>query len=897
MSLKERLCLQEEPLFLMDGTAFIYRAFFTGRNMQRSDGFPTNVLVGISRLLLRILREEKPLYFLFVRDGHGKNFRHEIYPEYKANRDATPEDLVRQIEPVCRMVTALGFRDEETQGFEADDCMASLAARFSAERPVIIISGDKDLKQCLAPNVYIWNLAAKEEVLLSQADFQAENSITPENWPDLQAIVGDSADNIPGVPGIGPKTALKIFSYCSSLEDIRDHLEKLPPKLALKMQPHLEDMFTWRKLTRLSLDYPGEFVIDDFKVGPMDAGLLRALAKEYELVALMREIEFMLMHQGERQPVTAPRAAQSASSQSAPLLYPGAIKISGRKVSLATELPQLQAHCVALIDERRGGGKALHVAVCGYDQATGTFQASGSEPWAYEELVWQGKTADLLTWLCDASKIVVADLKPFYKGDAAVANFFAEHVGRVLDLGLACYLLRPEDRDFSWENLESHWAGSLQDGNLGSAGLALKLAKSLEARLEENGLRAMYQKLELPLVRVLAAMESVGIAIDRQAFAKFLEEVQQDLDGLTEKVYALTGMRFNLRSAQQLGDVLSKTLKLSLQGKTKGGQMSTSQQNLEKLEGAHPVILPILQFRKLEKIRSTYLDPLPKLVDAQGRLHTTFEQKATATGRLASRDPNLQNIPARGALGKRMRTCFIAAPHMVLISSDYSQIELRMLAHMSQDNALLSAFREGLDIHAHTASLIYDLPMEKISKDQRRNAKTINFGLIYGMGALKLAQELKVSLNEAKTFIASYFSRLGGLKAFYDGVVQEAKRTGYVLTLGGRRRNLPDIFSANTSLSSQAQRQAINTVIQGSAADVIKMAMLNVAKDQELQAMGARLLLQVHDELLVEVPENYAQEAGERVAQLMQAVRFGEEALLVPLVADWGYGANWGEAH
>ncbi|MBO4334936.1 MAG: DNA polymerase I [Desulfovibrio sp.] len=895
MSLKERLSLTEEPLFLMDGTAFMYRSFFTGRNMQRSDGFPTNVLVGVSRLLLRIMREEKPVYFLFVRDGHGRNFRHDIYPEYKANRDATPEDLVRQIDPVCRMVKGLGFRDEETHGFEADDCMASLAARFSGERPVIIISGDKDLKQCLAPNIYIWNIAAKEEVLISQSDFQAEYALSPEYWPDVQAIVGDSADNIPGVPGIGPKTAMKIFSYCSSLEEIRDHLDRLPPKLAQKLQPHLEAMFTWRKLTRLSLDYPGNFTIDDFKVGPMDAGALRELAKEYELVALMREIEFMLVHQGQTQPVSLRGAVQDQKPQDAPLLYPGAVKISARKVSQIAELPMLRSGCVALIHEKRGSGKALHLAVSDSFEFEG--QASEARDNAYEEYAWQGSTADLVAWLAEASSIVVDDLKPFYKGDPLFATFFAEHASRVLDLGLACYLLRPEDRDFGWENLESHWAGSLQDGRLGSAGLALKLAKSVEGRLRENGLSAMYQTLELPLVKVLASMELTGIAIDSQAFAEFLREVQQDLDRLTEKVYALTGKKFNIRSAQQLGDVLSKTLKLSLQGKTKGGQMSTSQQNLERLEGAHPVILPLLQFRKLEKIRSTYLDPLPKLVDAQGRLHTTFEQKATATGRLASRDPNLQNIPARGALGKRMRTCFVAAPGMVLISSDYSQIELRMLAHMSQDSTLLAAFREGLDIHAHTASLIYDVPMEKVSKDQRRNAKTINFGLIYGMGALKLAQELKVSLNEAKDFIASYFSRLGGLKTFYDGVVQEAKRTGYVLTLGGRRRNLPDIFSANTSLSSQAQRQAINTVIQGSAADVIKRAMLNVAGDQLLQAMGARLLLQVHDELLVEVPKAHAQEAGERVARLMEDVRFGEEGLLVPLVADWGYGANWGEAH
>ncbi|MDO5484502.1 MAG: DNA polymerase, partial [Desulfovibrionaceae bacterium] len=343
--------------------------------------------------------------------------------------------------------------------------------------------------------------------------------------------------------------------------------------------------------------------------------------------------------------------------------------------------------------------------------------------------------------------------------------------------------------------------------------------------------------------------------------------------------------------------VLFDTLKLPSPRKTRGGQASTSQQTLEKLAGCHVVVDSILQFRKLEKMRSTYLDPLPRLVDSKGRLHTTFNQQGTATGRLSSRNPNLQNIPVRGPLGKRMRSCFIAGPGRALVSADYSQVELRVLAHMSQDTALLEAFRLGEDIHSRTAALIYDLPSDAVSLDQRRNAKTINFGLIYGMGAQKLAQELKITINEAREFIARYFQRLTGLKAFYERVEASAKEHGYVTTLAGRRRPVPGIRSANGQTYALARRQAINTVIQGSAADIIKLAMLAVAQDERLLRLDARLLLQVHDELLLEVPVENAQEAGERVARLMQEVSPAGQALSVPLLVDWGLGENWGVAH
>ena len=928
MSLKQRLNLAAEPVFLMDGSAFIYRGFFANQNMQRSDGFPTNALVVVTRVLLRILRDERPAHFLFVKDGKGKNFRHDLFPLYKANRDATPEDLVRQMEPIVRMVRSLGIPVEISDGCEADDCIASLAARFSAQRPVVIVSGDKDLKQCLGPNVYMWDPASREEKLLSAAEFTAESGLRPEQWPDVQALVGDTSDNIPGVPGIGPKTAQKIFEICPTLEDIRDHFALLSPKIQDKLRDHLENMFLWRQLTTLSLEVCPELTLDDMKVTPLDEALCAAMADEFELHALRRDMAALARLQR-----SAPAAAASALSDAASagsalhtdqtsgphagadgaasrpaaqgsLMAPAEKSPSkprpaagaGPQMSLLDvadepEAPLLRevgqlSSCAGLeaaIVWPGGLGKPPHVAVAGGD-----------------DFRWGGSMEDLCTWLAGAQRLVTADLKALLIAAACWRKLPSEaNPPFFFDLGLAAYLINPEESDYGWPRRAVRWGIPLRQGQGGNgpAGMALRMAAAMEQRLEADGLLELYRTLELPLTPVLAQMEARGVAIDAAAFQSFLADVQGEIDRLTQEVFAAAGTTFNIRSAQQLGEVLFNTLKLPSPRKTRGGQASTNQETLEKLAGQHPVVESILQFRKLEKMRSTYLDPLPRLVDPRGRIHTTFNQKATATGRLSSSNPNLQNIPVRGPLGKRMRSCFIAGPEHALVSADYSQVELRVLAHMSQDTALLEAFRKGEDIHARTAALVYDLPSSEVSPDQRRNAKTINFGLIYGMGAQKLAQELKITTTEAKEFIARYFERLTGLKEFYEEVEAVAKRQGYVTTLGGRRRLLPDIHSANGQNYALARRQAINTVIQGSAADIIKLAMLAVAHDEELKRLDARLLLQVHDELLLEVPTAAAAAVGARVAALMSGVTPGGVALSVPLVVDWGQGTDWGSAH
>lgn len=919
MSLKQRLGLAAEPVFLMDGSAFIYRGFFANRNMQRSDGFPTNSLVVVSRVLLRILREERPRYFAFVQDGKGPNFRHEIFPLYKANRDATPEDLVRQLDPIQRMVRALGLRLEVSQGCEADDCIASLAARFAGEHPVIIVSGDKDLKQCLGPNVYMWDPASKEEKLVSEADFTAESGVTPGQWPDVQALIGDTSDNIPGVPGIGPKTARQIFSICPSLEDIRDHFVLLPPKLQAKLQEHLENMFIWRQLTTLSREACPGVTLDDLRVRPLDAATCALLTEEFELFALRRELAALdrlqaaeadlpeeFLDAGSIREDARPAAGKKTAAEQAslPLAQPARSGRATSQMSLLDAMPQESAPALDDVSALPDCGDARVALIWAHGDREAPYLAvEGADGGSLGEWQWTGPVAELARWLAPARTLVTADLKGLLTS-APCWQFLAGRAADCIDLGVAAYLLNPEENDYGWPRLSARWGAVLRhelenrgETAPGPARLGLAMAQLFEQRMEKDGLLELFRRLEMPLLPVLAGMERSGVAIDAAAFRAFLDDVQGQLDQLTAHVYELAGTQFNIRSAQQLGDVLFNGLGLPAPRKTKGGQASTSQQTLEKLAGQHPVVDSILQYRKLEKMRSTYLDPLPRLVDPQGRIHTTFNQKATATGRLSSSNPNLQNIPVRGPLGKRMRSCFIAGPGRLLVSADYSQVELRVLAHVSQDPALLEAFRNGEDIHARTAALVYDLPPDQVSPDQRRNAKTINFGLIYGMGAQKLAQELKISTTQAKDFIARYFERLQGLKEFYEGVEASARKHGFVTTLGGRRRLLPDINSASGQAAALARRQAINTVIQGSAADIIKLAMLAVARDERLRELDARLLLQVHDELLLEVPADAAEEAGALVARLMQDVCPAGKELSVPLLVDWGTGHDWGAAH
>lgn len=929
MSLRKRLGLAGEPLYLMDGSAFVYRGYYAFQNMARSDGFPTNALYIVTRVLLKLLREERPKHFAFVLDGKGPNFRKDLFEAYKANRSATPEPLVAQIEPIKDLMDLLGVPLIVADGFEADDYIASLACRFREQQPVVIVGADKDLKQCLHPQVVMWDPASKDERVTTLASFIEETGMQPESWADYQAIIGDSSDNIPGVPQVGPKTAQGIIDKFPTLETLFAGLASLPPKVQARFEGMRDVCFMYRELTRLRTDVCTEPTLDDLSVRQPDMHKLLDFLQEYELRSLMREVASMertglfggaptlvaehdpFASQEETRQINSSkskavsrRATAGGPEQGLLLLTPPASPVAPLPSS-----PLQQAMGQGSLLDMAAAPPSAPVAFTIADTTNKLPQAGpriallpheghlliASSTW---QRLYSGPANDLAQWLHESkAQVFGADTKTlcttyFSLNSVATLPWF--------DLSLAAYLLSPEERAYDFAQLVRRYAeqSASQHTVEETPGLlALDMAEYLHQQLQALDLMPVFTGLEMPLVPVLARMEERGITLDTTAFSDFLQEVQKNLEQLTQRIYEQAGFPFNIRSSQQLADVLFTSLGLPKAGKTKGGAMSTSQEALEKLQGKHPIINSLLEYRKLEKLRSTYLEPLPRLTDAAGRIHTTFNQTATATGRLSSSNPNMQNIPVRGAFGSRMRACFIAAPKKVLVCADYSQIELRVLAHLSQDATLLSAFRNNEDIHTRTAGLLFDTPLENVTPDQRRNAKTINFGLIYGMGAQKLAGELQISMKEAKEFMERYFSRFQRLKEFYDSIEEEARDNGFVATMTGRRRLTPDLVSNNNQLRSQARRQAINTRIQGSAADIIKLAMIAVENDAELAALEARLLLQIHDELLLEVAPQNAEAAAKRLAALMEAVTPGGETLSVPLLVEAGIGHTWAEAH
>ena len=914
MTLRGRVDFSEAPLFLMDGTAFIFRGFYAYQNMARSDGMPTNALFITARIVLKLLREEKPSRFLFIMDGKGPNFRHELFPAYKAQRGPTPEGLVAQLAPVRELLETLGLPVLVSSGCEADDCIASLTARFRKERPVVILGADKDLKQCLGENVTLWDPGSKEEKITTLQSFREESGMEPSSWPDYQAIIGDSSDNIPGIPGIGPKTATELFSQFSSLEEIRDRLVAVPPKIAKKLEGRLDDAFLYRQLTTLRTDLYTDLTDQDLAIRPMNMDAAMRCIEAYELRSLAKELASMeragfLRSNGTLSPsksLPAPRQkpgdalppTDQAPKPDSPQAGPGAPaqQVMGQGTLFDVAEPQVSLAlptALSVADIPHTAGNIIAVVPCGKDEENLVVSV------AEKSVLFAGDRKTLARHILAAQPacLVTPDLKTLYTNEPAWKDL---PVDRCFDLSLAAYLLNPEDRDYSFPHLMRRWSEQVADTMAPAADpgrFALKLHEILAARLTAAEQDSLMRDLEMPLIPVLKHMEEIGVCIDRAAFADFLGQVRAECDRLEKRIHELAGVPFNVRSSQQLGEVLFSRLELPKSGKTRGGSTSTSQEALEKLTGKHPIIGAILEYRVLEKLRSTYLDPLPRLTDKDDRIHTTFNLLATATGRLSSSNPNLQNIPVRGQFGPRMRACFVASPGKLLVSADYSQVELRILAHLAKDPILIDAFRANQDIHSRTASLLFDVESASVTPDQRRHAKTINFGLVYGMGPQKLGQDLGISIKEAKAFIEKYFERLGALRVFYDAVEKDARTRGYVTTMAGRRRYIPDIMSQNNQLRSQARRQAINARVQGSAADIIKIAMLAVANDPFLASLDARLLLQIHDELVMEVPEANAEKAGTRMAELMAAAAPANETLDVPLAVDWGMGPDWNEAH
>lgn len=860
MSLQTRLGLKTEPLFLIDGHAFIYRGFYAYPDFKRSDGFPTSAMYIVFKLVLRLLREENPAHLVFVTDGRAPTFRNELLPTYKANRPRMPEGLAAQLEPLKTGLGLLGIRVLEAEGAEADDCIASLAGRFKDRRSVVIVGADKDLRQCLDENVVMWDPAQGKEKLVTRDSFVEETGLAPGQWADFQAMTGDAADNIPGIPKVGPKTAMGFLRRFPSLDLLKDNFHRLTAKEQTLLGPHMEQVFVYRQLTTLRTDMCTQFGLDDLAVGGIRAEALDFF-REYEFRSLLAEVK-ALSGQAAR---SGPRDARSEArpeAQAAPgPQAPAPVRVEPR---LATDLAPMAGREVGLY-------------------ADGEKWILGTDA---EEVVYMGAASDLGRALRGAAVHVTS-----YKNVLEQGRVDLSGCAEIFDIELAAYLLSPEERNYSLERIRDGLGEEVDAHPENHGQTALAVGRLLRARLAGSELVGLMRNLEQPLTEVLVRMQKRGIRIDEARFRDFLSMVQAELDRLTQKIHLQAGGEFNIRSSQQLGEVLFSRLGLKSRQKTPGGAQSTSSAVLEGLAGEHPVVADILEFRMYEKLRSTYLEPMPQLAGKDGRIHTTFNQLATATGRLSSSNPNLQNIPIRGALGPRMRSCFVAAPGNMLVAADYSQIELRVLAHMSGDPTLQDAFAAGDDIHARTATILFD--KAEVSLDERRKAKTINFGLLYGMGPQKLGRELGISLKEAKEFIAVYFSKLSRVREFYEEIEAGARSLGYVTTLAGRRRMLPDINSRNVNMAQQARRMAINTVVQGSAADIIKKAMLEVDKSPVIGELGASLILQIHDELLLEAPQDRAEDVGRAVAGIMASVH----SLSVPLSVDWGAGLDWSQAH
>lgn len=870
-------------ILLIDGNSLIHRVYHALPPLTTSSGQPTNAAFGFVQMLLALLEAEQPDVAILALDAPGPTFRHELDPEYKANRAEMEEDLAAQLGVIRELAEALGLAITDLPGYEADDIIGTLATR-ARERgdEVLVVSGDRDLAQLVAPGVRV--LATIKGItqtkLYDEAAVREEYGVDPPALADLKGLAGDSSDNIPGVPGIGPKKAAALLAQFGTVEELYARLDETPgEKLRALLAEH-------EQVARLS-----RWLAQIDRSAPVDEALLEAPRPRPELRRLRMALGGL----------------ESLSLLGR--LPPG--PTSG-ETTLAEDERAVEELCARA---REAAEVGLALALDG-ETAVGLALAPDEEHAAYMPLPARGEEGGLFTDvqaapIPDCLRALLEDPTVGKAGhnlkDAARALDAAgvSLQGFAFDTAVADYLVAPHRGEQSLELLVAqHFGESVvvpdasDDGGLpgrvlsvgAEARAALRLRAPLTERLEAAGALRLFTDMEMPLVAILRDMEAAGIAVDRHR----LDEIGDQLSGLmiatAHRAYALAGGEFNLESPKQVAEVLFERLKLPRGRKTKTG-WSTSAEVLEELAADHEIVALILQHREYAKLKSTYVDALVRLASPRdGRVHTTFEQTVVATGRLSSRNPNLQNIPVRTDWGRRIRSCFVAGnADSVLLAADYSQIELRILAHMSRDESLLRAFREGRDIHTATAAAIFDVPIERVGPDMRRMAKTVNYAIIYGMGSVALARQLGIKRPEAQRFIDGYFARLPQVKAYMEQTVARAREDGYVETLFGRRRPTPDLRSRDQRTVAYGERAAANAPLQGSAADIIKVAMVRLARELPARAPTCRMLLQVHDELVFELPRQDVEQAAAVTREVMESAA----ELQVPLVVDVKAGANW----
>src|SRR5271169_4824551 len=861
---------EERPaLYLIDGSGYIFRAFFALPQLNNSRGMPTNAVYGFIRMLLKLLKEERPKHIAVVFDSPRKTFRDDLFESYKANRVEAPSDLTVQIPYILRAVEAFRIKSLMLEGFEADDVIGTLATRAALKRfTTVIVTEDKDFMQLVGPHVTLWNTMRDRRV--DAREVRARLGVDPSAVIDVMALMGDSIDNVKGVPGIGEKTATALIKHFGSLDKLYANLglvETIPglrgaKRIATLLAEHRTDAELARKLVSIDTAAPVEADVNDLDWPGIDERAVSELLRELEFHSLLNELT----------------PAQAALPMGGAQLHEHEVE-SGEVAALIARFaraPRLALHLEA--GETRTGVAADDPETEGSPEANGSREANGSLDFngaakasrvakasaaagsAGTERLKLGAEGEPETYVLSAANIAAAapllgaatppkschDLKEHLR--RLKGRYGVELAGVDFDTMLAGFLVNPGRPEPSLTNLYHDYlaplGGNREPGS--EPELIAALRKALMPKLLENGLESLFSDIELPVARILAEMEETGIAVDGAALKAISAELGTKLERMERNCYLLAGRQFNLNSPIQLRQVLFDDLKLSAKGlkKTKGG-FSTDADTLEKLAAVHPLPHQLLEYRAIAKLKSTYSDALPQLIDpATGRLHTSFHQALTATGRLSSTEPNLQNIPTRTEEGRRIRRAFVAAPGCLMLSADYSQIELRVLAHLSGDPTLIDAFRRGEDIHARTAAEVLGRRPDEVDAEARRLAKVINFGIIYGMGPQRLAGELGISLKEASEYIKRYFERLPGVHAYLEESLAQARERGWVATMYGRRRYLPELNSPQGGARAQAERIAVNTPLQGTAADLIKLAMIKLAAELKRRSLKARLLLQ-----------------------------------------------------
>lgn len=866
-----------KKILLLDGNSLAYRAFFALPLLTNEQGVHTNAVYGFTMMLQKILEEEQPTHMIVAFDAGKTTFRNAMFGEYKGGRQKTPPELSEQFPYLRKLIDAYRIKTYELENYEADDIIGTLSLEAEKEGDeVVVISGDKDLTQLASPSttVYITRKGITDIEKYTVDHIREKYGLSPEQIIDMKGLMGDSSDNIPGVPGVGEKTALKLLAAYGSVEGVYEAIDEQKGKLKEKLAANEELAHISKKLATIEREAPIEVSINDLGYSGPDQDELIKVWNELAFKSLLEKSEYT-----QEETVKKDLEFEVLSEIDASILED--------EMAIHLEMYDEQYHTCDLLGVSFATADKTYVATMETITSSEAFRA----------------------WFEDESK------KKFMSDSkAATAAFLRcglEVKGVDFDLMLGAYIVNPSLTYTDLSNIvqEYGYTEVSQNEQIYGKGakksvpgdlilhehLARKARTIWEVRplvlkkLEENEQFGLYRNLELPLATILGAMESFGVKVDRERLAEMGKELSHKLEKIEFEIYGLAGERFNINSTKQLGTILFEKLGLPVQKKTKTGY-STAADVLEKLEGKHEIISYILLYRQLGKILSTYIEGLLKEIHEDGKVHTRFQQALTTTGRLSSINPNLQNIPVRLEEGRKIRKAFVpSVPGWLMVAADYSQIELRVLADMSKDDSLIDAFKHDMDIHTKTASDVFHVPAEEVTSNMRRAAKAVNFGIVYGISDYGLSQSLNITRKEAAEFIDSYLKSFPGVKNYMDTSIQTAKKNGFVTTIMNRRRYLPDINSSNFNLRSFAERTAMNTPIQGSAADIIKKAMIDMADALEREGMQTRMLLQVHDELIFEAPP----EELEKLKTLVPEVMENAVELNVPLKVDFAYGDTW----